>query len=202
MSIQGRFIAIEGIDGSGKETQSRLLLDYLNTQGVCTELFSFPDYTHPIGKLISGHLERKHEMDVKVLFLLHTADKVNRCSDIRQYIRQGKIVIADRWFNSTIAYQCASGFSLEDALEIANTMDILKPDCVIYLKISPETSIRRKQKQKKNLDRFEENLSLLEKVSDFYDKLARENIFGKWFVIDGEKSIEEVFEQVKKVLGV
>jgi len=193
-------IAFEGIDGSGKRTQAELLLRYLRGKGIETELLSFPDYDNPVGKLISRYLKKEHELDVRVLFLLHTADRVAGMSKIEKSLGDGKTIILDRWFNSALAYQCAEGFPLKDALKIAEVLKIRKPDVVLYLRISPETSIKRKSRQK-TLDRNEENLSLLRRVSQFYERLARENIFGKWFVLDGEKSVEEVFEQVKRVVN-
>ncbi|MDO8663619.1 MAG: hypothetical protein Q7K28_02140, partial [Candidatus Wildermuthbacteria bacterium] len=67
-----------------------------------------------------------------------------------------------------------------------------------YLKTSPETSIKRKTKEKKNLDRNEKDKKFLQSLTNFYRKLIKGSIFGKWVVIDGEKTIKEVFRQVKK----
>ena len=80
--------------------------------------------------------------------------------------------------------------------------ELPKPDKILFLKISPETSVERKKREKNgDIDRYEENLNFLHKVARMYEKLVSENILGPWYVIDGEKSIENVFEQVKKVLN-
>jgi thymidylate kinase len=111
-------------------------------------------------------------------------------------------VIADRYFTSTLAYQVMRGFSLEGALKFAEMFRLPKPDFILFLKISPETSIKRKRGEKRDLDRNEVDSSLHHQVSESYESLTKNQVWGKWFVIDGEQSREEVHAQVKKVLRV
>ena len=109
-------------------------------------------------------------------------------------------MIADRYFTSVLAYQGLRGFSIENALKFAEIFRLPKPDIILFLRISPETSIRRKRIEKRDLDRNESDRAFLEKVSASYEKLAKDQVWGSWFVLDGEKSKEEVFGQIRKVL--
>ncbi|HLD56909.1 MAG TPA: dTMP kinase [archaeon] len=201
MASNGRLIVIEGIDGSGGETQSQLIKDYLESKKMPVERLRYPDYNRPVGKLIDEYLHGKYEMSFDVLTLLHTADRIQDKNKINGLLKKGTSVIADRWFTSTLAFQTAQGFHLDKMIKIGEALEMPKPDIVIYLRISAETSAKRKLGEKGNLDRFEKDKLFLERVVNQYDKLAKENVFGKWVVIDGEQSKERVFEEVKKALG-
>lgn len=196
----GKFIVFEGIDGAGSETQTRLLFNYLKKEKKSVEKLFYPDYKGPIGKLIHQYLHKKYDFSVETQFLLYTTDFLKDKEKIRKWKKERKIIISDRYFTSTLAYQCLKGFPLKSALEIANLFKFPKPDLVIYLKVSPEISIQRKLKEKKNLDRHEADKEFLSELDNFYEKLIKNQIFGKWIVIDGEKSIEEVFKEIKKFI--
>ncbi len=202
MSSKGKLIVIEGIDGSGGETQSQLIKDYLESRKISSERLRYPDYSRPIGKLINEYLHGKCELSSDVLTLLHAADRIQDKSKIIGLLEKGTIVITDRWFTSTLAFQAAQGFPLDKILKIGEALEMPKPDLVIYLRISAETSAKRKFGEKGNLDRFERDKLFLEKVVNQYDKLAKENVFGKWIVIDGEQTKERVFEEVKEALSI
>jgi len=198
---RGKFIVFEGIDGAGCETQVKLLFDYLKRQGKLVEKLSYPDYKGPIGRLIHQYLHKKYEFSVDVQFLLYFTDFIKEREKINQWIEEGKIVISDRYFPTTLAYQGLRGFSIKKALELAQRFKLPKPNLIIYLKVSPQVSMRRKCKEKKDLDRNEADKKFLKKVSEAYKKLIKEKIFSKWMVINGEKSIEEVFEEIKKIIN-
>ncbi|OIO43996.1 MAG: dTMP kinase [Candidatus Nealsonbacteria bacterium CG_4_10_14_0_8_um_filter_35_10] len=197
----GKLIVFEGIDGAGCETQVKLLFDYLKRQGKSVERLYYPDYEGPIGKLIHQYLHKQYEFSVDIQFLLYFTDFIKDREKINQWIGEGKIVICDRYFSSTLAYQGLRGFSIKKALELARRFKLPKPDLIIYLKVSPEVSMSRKYKEKKDLDRNEADKKFLKKIWDSYEKLIKGKIFSKWVVIDGEKSIEEVFSQIKKIVN-
>ena len=197
----GKLIVFEGIDGAGCETQVKLLFDYLKRQGKSVERLYYPDYEGPIGKLIHQYLHKQYEFSVDIQFLLYFTDFIKDREKINQWIGEGKIVICDRYFTSTLAYQGLRGFSIKKALELARRFKLPKPDLIIYLKVSPEVSMSRKYKEKKDLDRNEADKKFLKKIWDSYEKLIKGKIFSKWVVIDGEKSIEEVFSQIKKIVN-
>jgi len=195
----GKFIVFEGIDGAGSETQSKLLFDYLKNQKKQVKKLSYPDSQGPIGKLIYQFLHKKYDFSPGVQFLLYFTDFLKDKEKNIKWRKKGKIIISDRYFTSTLAYQCLKGFLLKVALEIANLFKLPKPDLVIYLKVSPQISIKRKLKEKRNLDRHEADKIFLKKLSNFYEKLVKNQIFSRWVIINGEKSIKEVFKDVKRI---
>ncbi len=199
--MRGKLVVIEGIDGAGGETQSKLLLRHLRSRKIPAERIYYPEYGNPIGDLIHDYLHKKHELPVDMQFLLYATDMVKDREKILGWLNQGKTVIADRYFTSVLAYQ-GMGFPIENALKFAEIFRLPKPDMILYLKISPETSIKRKRGEKEHLDRNEANRAFLEKVSASYENLVKNQVWSSWFVIDGEKPPEGVFSQIRKVLRV
>jgi dTMP kinase len=200
--MKGKLIVFEGIDGAGTETQSKLLLEYFKKKKMPVERIFYPDYTAELGKLIQQFLHKKRELSPEMQFVLYAGDMVKDREKIRAWLEQGKTVISDRYFNSTIVYQGLRGFKLEKALRFAEDFGIPKPDIVILLKISPEESARRKMGENGKLDRHEEDIRFLELVNDSYHQMAMENVFGRWFIINGERPKKAVCQEVLKVLKV
>ena len=200
--MKGKFIVIEGIDGAGGETQSKLLFEFLENKCIPSVRLSYPDYSSPTGKFIDEYLHSKHELSADILVMLHAVDRLKDKEKINKFLEEGKVVVADRWFTSTLAYQSAQGFPLGKMLKLGEILEIPKPDIVIYLKISAETSIKRKLGEKGSLDRVEKDMDFLEKVANVYDKLSNENIFGWWVVVDGNKSREQVASEIVGIVGV
>jgi dTMP kinase len=198
--MAGKLIVIEGIDGAGGETQSKMLLEYFRKRKIPAERIYYPEYGNPIGDLIHDYLHRKHDLPADMQFLLFATDMVNDRDKVLGWLAQGKTVIADRYFTSTMAYQGLGGIPVGNALKFAEMFRLPKPDIILFLKISPETSIKRKRGEKRNLDRNEADRELHRKVSESYESLAKNQVWSSWFVIDGEKSKEEVFSQIRKVL--
>jgi len=198
--MPGKFIVFEGIDGAGTETQSKLLFNYLKNRKKPVEKLLYPDKKGVMGKLIYKYLDQQHNLPTEIQFLLHLADFAKDQPRIKNWLKQGKIIIADRYFTSTLAYQGAKGFPLAKALLTAKIFEIVKPDTVIFLKVSPETSMLRKYKEKRRLDLHEANKKLLEKAAGSYEKLIKNQVFAKWKIIDGEKPIHQVFAEIKRIL--
>lgn len=195
----GKLIVFEGIDGAGAETQGKLLYNFLRKQEKSVERLHYPDYERPIGRLIHQYLHKQYEFSVDVQFLLYFTDFIKDKEKINQWLNEGKIVICDRYFSSTLAYQGLRGFPIKKSLELARKFKLPKPDLIIYLKVSPKVSMNRKYKEKKNLDRNEADKKFLGKVGDFYKKLIKGRIFSKWVVINGERPIPIVFKEIKKI---
>jgi len=200
--MNGKLIVFEGVDGAGIETQANLLMEYLKAKSVIAEKLSYPDYPHPIGGLIHDFLYRKFDLSPASQALIHLADRAKDAGRIKNWLEEGRYVVTERYATSTMAYQGFMGFPKENSLRIAEMAGIPRPDIIIYLKVCAKTSVSRKRKEKSMLDRNEENESLMGDVGGHYEKLAAENFFGKWVVVDGEQTIEKVFDEVKKILDI
>lgn len=196
----GFFIVIEGIDGSGGETQSKRLKKYFEDQKKRVALLRYPEYETDIGQLIHKYLHKGTNMPINMQFLIYAADIVKDVEKIEGWLKSGNIVIADRYFTSTIAYQAYDHLSQMNIKRFAGMFGIPKPDVVFLLKVKPETAIRRKISEKLNLDKNESNEKLLTSIAATYDKMAKSNVFGKWVVVDGEKGKDEVFADILKKL--
>ncbi|MDI6798950.1 MAG: dTMP kinase [Candidatus Aenigmarchaeota archaeon] len=197
---QSFFCVLEGIDGAGTETQSKLLKEFLEKKNFEVEIVKYPDYSGPIGQIIHKFLHKELEFSPAVQFSLYATDMVKDRERILDMIKNKKVVIADRYIYSTLSYQSfAKGFKLENGLKFIKIFDLPKPNLVIFLDISPETSMKRKYKEKKDLDRHEADAKFLKKVREGYMKLAK--IFAKrWVVIDGEKAIEDVAKNIQEIV--
>jgi len=194
------FIVFEGIDGCGAGTQSEILREKLMSDQHILFL-RYPEYNHPIGELIYKTLKQKEKLPIESFFMLYLLDQAKDNEKIKNALKEGKVVVADRYFASDLAFQGANGFDLEKALKIAEIMELPKPDLVILLKVSAETSVKRKVKEKRNLDMYEENLQYQRKVSEMYEKLLRQNAFAKeWVIVDGERSIEEIANEIENIV--
>lgn len=196
------FVVIEGLDGSGGETQTKRLVEFLHSRGKETEVLTYPNPKSPIGKIIYDYLNKKIEMSPDVQMCLYATDMALDREKINASLQKGKIVVATRYFLSTLAYQCgAKGVPIEKALKFAKLIELPVPDIVIYLDVSPETSIKRKSGENEKLDRHEEDRVFLAKVGEAYQNLAKNKVFAKeWVIVDAEKNIEEVAARVQKIV--
>ncbi len=150
----GKFIVIEGTDGSGKTTQTEALLLRLKREGVDAVSIRFPQYEKNIfGGLIRECLDGKHgdfiALDPKIASVLYACDRFETNTKIKNWITEGKVVIADRYVSSNQIHQ---GGKIKDegerkkfldwlsAMEY-DTLQVLKPDAVLYLDVSYKNSV-------------------------------------------------------------
>jgi len=193
-------VLIEGLDGAGGETQSKLLINYFKKKKIPYIFLESPQYETPVGKAIKSYLDEKFELDSESAFLLFCVDNMMNAQKIRKM--KNKVIVIDRYVTSTIVYQSARGFSFEKAVKFAKLMEFPKIDKIIYIDISAETSMKRKKREKGYLDLHEKDLKYLEKVRKLYLEQAKKNILGRWFVIDGEKSIENVHKEILRIIKI
>jgi len=201
----GLFITFEGGEGCGKSTQSRLLSEKLYQQNIPVVLTHEPGGT-ALGNEIRRVLKREQGIPISpraelFLFVASRAQLVTEL--IRPALREGKVVICDRFAHSTLVYQgYGRGLDLP-TLEMVNNMatENLEPDLVILLNISPEQGLKRKGSLR---DRFElEDLSFHRRVREGYLKMAAAEP-NRWLVIDaylpkGEIA-EIIWDKVSKLL--
>jgi dTMP kinase len=180
-------IVIEGIDRSGKRTHSMLLSERLRRMGRRVEYITFPDYKTPLGKEIKEFLRGRIKFRPEVRQLLYVANRWERAKDICDWLKEKKIVIADRYIPSGIAYGLANDLELEWMLKIEKGLPAA--DVVIVIDISVDTACRREKAK----DLYEEDKLFQDRVRRAYLNLAEQ--FG-WKVIDGDGSIKEIAEHI------
>ncbi len=200
--MPGKFIVIEGIDGAGGETQTKLLINFLEHIGKNVLFVTYPDYSGAIGRIIHGFLHKEYNFPADVQFALYATDMVKDKQKILNALKENRIVVANRYITTTLAYQSAGGFPVERGLAFARNFELPKPDLVIYLDIDAETSMLRKTGEKNVLDKFESDKKFLGKVRAQYLKLARKKVFAReWKIINGKRHIEDVAEDIQKIVS-
>jgi dTMP kinase len=185
------FIVLEGLDGCGGETQARLL-----RENCSAKTFEFPDYNDDFGQKLKSFLKGQTELSLEMKALLYLASFVKNKEDISNH----DFVVADRFFTSTLVYQGIEGLSQEDLLRVAEIFKLPRPDLIVYLRITPEESQRRKQAEHGELDRHEADAEFLGKVMHGYDQAAEKNLWSRWVTIDGTLSREEIHQKIKSLL--
>ncbi len=196
--MESLFVCIEGIDGCGKTTQAKLLIDRLKENGNVVSLYSYPTHDSRYGKIIREEfLAGKIEMSVEEQFLLYLLDMQSDKKKILGELSSGNIVMSERYFISTIAYQSAGNFDYEKAKAVEEIMALPRPDIVFYIDLEPEIAFERKKKQKGKTDRFESAKDYMNKVRNVYEKLYAERYGAKtWIRIDGKRSEREISDLI------
>ena len=198
------FVVFEGLDGSGKSTQVKILLDKLISDNYQVLPLREPGSTE-IGEKILNLLDSKQELTPIMEFLLFSISRSAVVNEkIKPALETNKIVLCDRYFYSSIAYQGAGRNLDKDYIDFTNQLIIDKtiPDIVFYLDLTWEEKINRKGIDKS--DRFEkENKIFHDKVRQEYLSLAR-NDSDRWVVIDANLELDEIskliYSKIKKYL--
>lgn len=211
---KGTYIAVEGIDGSGKTTQAKILADYFKSKGKKVILTREPRKKGLIGDLVHKVLLGKTDMHPKAFQYLFTADRVMHYEDvIVPALKKGNVVISDRCFWSAIVYgildRAHGKYDLKEAEQILISQSILSmyhqfiiPDYSLYLKISLETSLKRiKEKHKSDQKEIYEDKKKLEQVIKGYNWLSK-RFKDKIITINGEESVDEVTKNLFKRINI
>ena len=186
-------IVFEGGDQAGKKTQSALLEKKLKLAKIKTTLFSFPDYSTPIGKEINKYLHGKRKFPPQVIHCLLAANRWEKLDEIKKAQQKNSIVIMNRYRESNLVYGLVNGLKLEWLENLDSGLP--KSDLVIVLDVPQTESFSRKRS---NRDRFEKNKDFSNKISRTYRKMA---VKKKWKIVDATKSKYEVHEDIMKIFG-
>lgn len=201
----GLFISIEGPDGSGKSTQIEVLRKYFEKQGIDVLLTREPGGT-PISEKIREIILDKNnmEMDDMTEALLYAASRAQHVVEvIKPALAAGKIVICDRFIDSSIAYQ-GYGRELGDCVRVINEYAVrgCMPDMTFLMKMDPKVGKERISESEQ--DRLEqEKLDFHRRVFDGY--IEMEERFDRIIGIDAERSIDEIsadiISHIERIIG-
>jgi len=193
--VKGKLVSIEGIDGCGKTTHTRLLAEWLRARGYRVVVTDEPtDGT--IGRIIKRALRGEIKLQVTTEALLFAADRIQQIAAvIRPALKAGKIVITERYFYSSLAYQSARGLSLT-WLENINRA-ALKPNLSILIDLPADAALQR-IKCSRRLDKFEQDMKLQRLVRSNYLRIAR---LRGLKIVDGARNKDEVQADIRKIVS-
>jgi dTMP kinase len=204
--LAGTFITFEGIDGSGKSTQLRLLANFLKSNGCDVLLTREPGGT-PVGnRLRSALLDAQEEVDPLTELLVFAADRAQHVRRVlRPAIESGQVVFSDRYADATVAYQGAGrGFTpalIAEIIELAT--EGLKPDLTLLFDLSVEDSTartRRRSNGKEKGDRLDsETDEFHTRVRDAYLAIARAEP-ERVKIVETNHPVEVTHERVKEIV--
>ncbi len=197
------FITFEGPEGCGKSTHSKRLKSYLEGKGLRVLLTQEPGGTQ-VGKEIRGLLLNPESvLDETTEVYLFAADRSEHVSKIiLPALNEGKIVVSDRFIDSTIAYQIGGRKLPEDLVRYLNMVSSkgLIPDLTVLLDVSPEVGLKRAT-ENGSADRFEkEVVDFHRRVRAKYLEIAKENPDRIRLINTDKKTIEEVQDEVRKIV--
>ncbi len=199
MDKKGRFIVFEGIDGSGKSTQIKLLSKALSECGIpCIATLepTFGVAGEVLHKILSGELAA----DPRVIASLFVSDRLdhllNEENGICRTINEGTTVLCDRYCFSSYAYQSVD-VPTEWVIDCNRLCtEILRADCTIFIDVSPETAMQRISSNREHTEIYE-NTERLTRVRDAYFKMF--DRFGseeKIFIVDGNAAASEIAAKI------
>lgn len=213
-------IAFEGIDGSGKSTQIRLLKEYLKQKKVSSAYFKFPRHgTMIFGQIIDDYLMGEFGDPARInpymASILYAADRGEAMSEIDRSRKTKKVVIVDRYTGSNQAHQLAkisNKAKRQDFLAWLHKLEyeyfqIPQPDKVLYLRVPFQETREMLKKEAggdmQKLDGHERDVCYLKKVAAAYDMIAKNS--KRWHIIEcGKKNKvipkEEIAEKIRKVI--
>jgi len=186
-------VAIEGSDQAGKKTQSQMLARALKKRKIKTKVFSFPDYSTPIGKQIRRYLDGKTKFPPQVIHCLLAANRWEKLDEIKKLDQRNSVLIMNRYYHSNFVYGIVNGMKL-DWLENLDK-GLPQSDLVIVLDVSQKEAFARKSSKR---DVFEKNKLFSQKISKAYRKLAKKK---HWKLIDASGSKQDVHNQIMKVFA-
>ncbi len=225
---RAKILVIEGTDGSGKETQSKRLLEHLQSEGLRVKSFSFPIYNTPTGRIVGGPYLGKPEIgesyfpetsanvDPLVSSLYYAADRrYNFLSEIEEEIYKNDIIILDRYVTSNMGHQASKAKTKKERDRILKFIDTLefdlcelpRPDKVIFLHM-PFEAARELRKSRTAGDGNENSESHLRHAEKNYVEIAKiynwhyiNCIKSKKYTNIGDiKSIEEISNEINEVV--
>jgi len=192
----GKFIVIEGLDGSGKSAQVDLVIDFLKSQGKDVVVTKEPTTDSQAGRKIKQALKKEIIVEPLELQKLYVQDRKEHLENkVIPALKDGKFVVSSRYAFSTFAYGYSDGLNVDELIKMND--NFLLPDLTIIVDVSPDSCVKRIEGRGEEKELFEQ-LEKLTKVNEIYKKAPQ--MFENVFMVDGEKSISEVFEEIKNII--
>lgn len=222
---KGLFIVLDGNDGSGKATQSKLLSEALAQECIESVLLDFPGYTRNffgafIGECLAGQHGDFLHMDPSVASTFYALDRWESSKTIKEALHAGRVVIADRFVSSNQMHQGGKIADVEKRIEFLKWLErmehevfgIPRPDLIVYLKVPVEISLELLQNKRasKNQvlgegvkDMVEEDRTYLERSHETANWLVSHQ--GNWKVIDcagdkGMRTREDIQSELRSIV--
>lgn len=192
----GKFIVIEGLDGSGKSAQIELLVSFLKDIGKKVILTKEPTVDSKAGRKVKQVLKGEIKTGPLELQKLYIQDRKEHLENkVIPALKEEKFVVSSRYAFSTFAYGASDGLNVD--LLIKMNEQFLLPNLTIIIDVSPESCIQRIEGRGESKELFEKKEKLI-KVNKFYKKIPE--MFENVIMVNGERTIPEVFEKVKKII--
>ncbi|KAI8917183.1 thymidylate kinase-domain-containing protein [Powellomyces hirtus] len=186
---RGALVVFEGIDRSGKTSQTNLLNEALSARGIPSALRRFPDRTTPTGLLISSYLEGQKNLSDQVIHLLFSSNRWEATNEMKEMLESGTTLIVDRYAYSGVAYTAAKGAADLDWCK-APDRGLLTPDLVIYFDIPTSVAASRAEYGGERYEKVE----FQEKVRSQFAKLGEGD--KRWAMVDAARPVEDIHEAV------
>lgn len=182
---RGRFIVIDGPDGSGKSTQMKLLLSTLEVSGYDPAIFDFPQYGQPSAVMTEKYLNGDYgKLNPHAASIFYAIDRFDASFKKREMMRQGKVIVSDRYVSSNAGHQGAKIDDYNERIKFYKWLDNLefgiynipKPDLTIILHIPHETTLEliegRTNSGGRAKDIHEKDISHLKRAEEVYLEIA------------------------------
>jgi dTMP kinase len=201
---RGRLIVIEGLDGAGTTTQTKRLVDHLNANGRTAHATREPS-DGPVGRLIREMLTGDHAIEGEKLSqgtfgLLFDADRLDHMQrEVDPKIADGAIVVSDRWYHSSLAYQ-GTGAD-RDWITMLNSR-ARRPELTIFLQVRPEIAAQRRAAARRKEELFEDLRMQQEVDAGYKATIAELKAQGERIeILDGEQAPDQVFAAILRLVG-
>ena len=197
------FITFEGIEGSGKSTQIQLLKEFFKKKAQKAFFTKEPGSSEVGKKIRSVLLNKENKISPQTEIFLIFADRVQHVQEIiKPNLNEGKIVISDRYYDSSIAYQGQrEGVDKTEIYELINMLDLPTPDITFLLDLPVDIGLKR-AKNRASLDRFEsEEISFHEAVRQNYLDLQEQNL-ERIVKIDALQTPDAIFSNILKKIKI
>lgn len=201
---KGKFIAFEGIDGSGKSTQIQLLAERLKKEGVCCYTTMEPTDS-PIGSMIHQIMTGRLKTDNRAIAALFVADRIdhlqNEIDGIAAKIAEGTTVITDRYYFSSYAYHSID-MPMEWVIQANEPCRrILQPAVTLFIDVDPDTAIKRIAQNRAHQELFEKKSRLIKVREKYLEAFEKLKDIEKVIVVNGNRSPEIIAEDIWNKVG-